>query len=87
LAREAIREAGDFDSFSEAIVVDEHGDLLSGLPSAAAVCRAETRGDAEIEVLMVLDRELAARLEAADLERDECLEEVLEEAERSDTDD
>lgn len=81
LDKEFLRDGPECD---EPIVVDAEGDILSGDVAAAAACRAETRGNAEIEVLMVLDPELALRLEAAEVERDECLEEVLDEAERSD---
>lgn len=87
LTKDEIADAPDLDEDAIVIVVDAEGELLSGELAAAAACRRETRAAAEIEVLMVLDEQLAERLEAAEHERTECLDDVLEEAERSDTDD
>lgn len=85
LDKRMIEEAPDFDvdEDTEVIVVDDDGDILSGELAAAAACKRETKATAEIDVVMVLDEQLADRLNAAELELHECLEEVLEEAERS----
>jgi hypothetical protein len=85
LDKQAIADAPDVDVDEDAdvIVVDGEGELLSGELAAAAACKRETKAAAEIDVVMVLDAELAERLEAAELELHEVLEEVLDEAERS----
>lgn len=84
LSKEAIDEAGDIDDGALPIIVDERGDLLVGEDQAAAACH-RGRGGEEIEVLMIVDAELAECLLDAKVDFDEVLDEVLDEAERSET--
>lgn len=84
LSKELLADAPDFDDEDgEVIVVDDSGAILTGENKAASACRAATRGDDEIDVVMIVDAELAERLLDAKVEFDEVLDEVLDEAERS----
>ena len=88
LSKELLADAPDFDDEDgEVIVVDDSGAILTGENKAASACRTATRGDDEIDVIMIVDAELAERLLDAKVDFDEVLDEVLDEAERSDTED